>query len=73
MSKQAKQKMIEYYEKELEKMLSDKDFERYLGDNCIIKYSELDNYATINDLLPNDKSFKVILILLQNKKTQKTR
>jgi hypothetical protein len=58
----SKQKLIEYYEKELEKMFSDKDFERYFGDGKVIKYSELDNYSTINDLLPNNKDFRIILI-----------
>jgi hypothetical protein len=62
MSKQAKAKMIAYYENELKKMLSDSDFERYFGKGKVIKYSELDNYSTINDLLPNDKDFRIILI-----------
>lgn len=62
MSKQAKAKMIAYYENELKKMLSDSDFKRYFGEGKVIKYSELDNYSTINDLLPNDKDFRIILI-----------
>jgi hypothetical protein len=62
MSKQAKDKLIEHYEKELERMFSDKDFERYFGGGKVIKYSELDNYATINDLLPKDKDFRIILV-----------
>jgi hypothetical protein len=62
MSKQSKAKMIEYYEKELERMFSDSDFKRYFGDGKVIKYSELDNYPTINDLLPEDKDFRIILV-----------
>jgi hypothetical protein len=55
MSKQAKAKLIAYYENELKKMLSDSDFKRYFGEGKVIKYSELDNYSTINDLLPAEK------------------
>jgi len=57
-----KQQAIEYYEKELAKMFSNTDIERWLGDDCIIKYSDLAEYNTINDLLPNNKDFKIILI-----------
>lgn len=57
-----KNQVREYYLKELEKMFSNDDIDRWLGAGHIIKYSELDNYETINDLLPNDKDFKVILI-----------
>jgi len=43
-------------------MFSDNDFARYFDiTNKIIKYSELDAYNDINDLLPNDKDFKIIL------------
>jgi hypothetical protein len=63
MSKQFNQEKIkEYYKKELAKMFSNEDIERNLGQNCIIKYSELADYNTINDLLPNDNDFKIILI-----------
>jgi hypothetical protein len=58
----SKKQVIEHYQKELAKMFSDGDVNRWLGDGHIIKYSDLDSYATINDLLPNDKDFKVILI-----------
>lgn len=43
-------------------MFSNSDIERWLGNDCIIKYSDLAEYPTINDLLPNDKDFKVILV-----------
>ena len=57
-----KKQVIDHYEKELAKMFSDSDIERWLGQDCIIKYSDLANYNNINDLLPNDKDFKIILI-----------
>lgn len=57
-----KKQMIEHYQNELEKMFSDNDFKRYLGEGKVIKYSDLSNYANINELLPNDKDFRVILV-----------
>lgn len=45
--------------------LSDADLRAYLGDDIdkhIIKYSELNNYNSIEELLPNNRSFKIILI-----------
>lgn len=45
--------------------LSDADLRAYLGDDVdkhIIKYAELGNYRTIEDLLPSDRSFKIILV-----------
>jgi len=56
------QQLIEHYERELQKMMSDKDFERYLGGGHVIKYSDLANYSNINDLLPQNKDFKIMLI-----------
>jgi len=44
--------------------ISDDDLRRYFGEDIgthIIKYSELSNYETIEDLLPHDKAFKIIL------------
>ena len=61
MSKKAKDALIKKYEEELGKMMSDADIYRHLGANRVMKYSELANYDDINDLLPNDKDFKVIL------------
>lgn len=48
----------------ISKPLTDGDLERHLGvkPSEIIKYSDLDNYKDITDLLPTDKSFKIILI-----------
>ena len=45
--------------------MSDGDLERYLGKdvrNHIITYSELANYQDLEQLLPFDKSYKIILI-----------
>lgn len=58
----SRQKLIEHYEKELAKMFSNSDIERWAGEGHIIKYSDLANYSNINELLPNDKDFKIILI-----------
>lgn len=44
--------------------ISDGDLRRYFGDNVeqnIIKYNELQQYNDIQDLLPNDKAYKIIL------------
>lgn len=61
-SKKEKERVIQHYKTELGKMLSDSDFSRYFGDGKVIKYSDLANYNNINDLLPNDKDFRIILI-----------
>ena len=49
----------------ISKSLTDDDLTRYLGggigDN-IIKYSDLKTYKSITDLLPTNKSYKIILI-----------
>lgn len=45
--------------------LTDGDLRRYLGGSVggnIIKYSDLVNYNSITDLLPDPKSYKIILI-----------
>jgi hypothetical protein len=46
------------------KPLSDGDIERHIGvkKEEILKYSDLKNYPKIEDILPTDKSFKIILI-----------
>lgn len=59
-----KNKLIEHYQKSLRTMINDKDFTRYFGvdvENKILKYSQLANYQTINELLPEDKDFRIIL------------
>lgn len=62
MSKKQKEALLNYYEQELKKMFSDSDFKRYFGDGKIVKYSELKDYHNINELLPNDKDFRIILV-----------
>lgn len=59
--KSQKENLIRKYEMELARMMSDKDIERYLGEGSVIKYSDLANYKNINELLPKDIDFKVIL------------
>ena len=59
--KSQKEKLIQKYEMELARMMSDSDIERYLGQDSIIKYSDLANYSNINELLPKDTDFKVVL------------
>jgi hypothetical protein len=52
-----KERMAEY--------ISDGDIRRHLGEdaiNNVIKYSELKNYNNIEELLPTDKSYRIILI-----------
>ena len=44
------------------KPLSDFDIEKHTGQTEILKYSELSKYPSIEDILPTDKSSKVILI-----------
>jgi hypothetical protein len=49
----------------LNQSLSDADLRGYLGDDIdkhIIKYSELINYKNIEELLPHNRSYKIILI-----------
>ena len=48
----------------ISKPLTDGDLERITGikPDDIIKYSDLKNFQTLGELLPNDKSYKVILI-----------
>jgi hypothetical protein len=45
--------------------ITDGDIRRYFGDGVeskILKYSELADYATIDDLLPKERDFRIILI-----------
>ena len=44
------------------KPLTDADIEKHTGQTEILKYSELSKYPSIEDILPTDKSSKVILI-----------
>ena len=51
-------------EARIKKPMSDGDLEKYTGvkSEDIIKYSDLKNYPTIADLLPEQKDFRIILI-----------
>ena len=65
MKKMQKDKMVSHYQKKLGTMLSDQDMVRYLGagvEQKIIKYSDLKNYNNIDQLLPNDNDYCIILI-----------
>lgn len=45
--------------------LTDDDLKHFLGENVmsnIIKFSDLAKYKSINELLPNEKDYKIILI-----------
>ena len=46
----------------LQTSLTCNDIKRYFPDSETLKYSELKNYNDIDELLPNDKDFKIILI-----------
>jgi len=53
------------YAKELSKMVASNEFEKMLGKSVnskIIKYSELENYNDLNDLLTENKDYRIILI-----------
>lgn len=59
-----KERLINNYKKCLAQMISDTDFQRYFGPECaskIIKYSKLNDYNNIEQLLPNNKDYAIIL------------
>jgi len=57
------EKLVKQYKLKLAVMMSDSDIRRWLGldGDYIMKYSELAGYETLEELLPHDKSFKIIL------------
>jgi hypothetical protein len=59
----AKQRVIEKYQKLLSTMLSDADITNYLGGGKekIVKYSELADYDTLEDLLPDEQDYRIVL------------
>ena len=58
----AKTKAIEFYKKELAKMFSEQDFKRYFDmEGKILTYQDLEKYNSIEELLPDEKDFKIIL------------
>ena len=52
---------MDFYKKELEKMFSNTDFERFLDAPRIMRYSQLADYDSIQDLLPLEKDYVIIL------------
>ena len=55
---------IDKYKKSLSVMISSDDFSRFLddvGSNKILKYSELQKYNTMDELLPEKTDYKIIL------------
>ena len=48
----------------IKKSISDRDIEKYFGGakNNIILYNDLQNYNSVDDLLPNNLSCKIILV-----------
>lgn len=58
------EQLIQKYQTELKKMISNEDFHRMIPnvDGNIIKYTDLQNYPSIYDLLPGPETFKIILI-----------
>ena len=62
--------IIEKYKKELSKMVSTDDFIRNFGVSVvdkILKYSELEPYKTIDELIPEMDDFRIILLESQPK------
>ena len=60
----SKDRLIDNYKKCLRQMTSDSDFQRYFGPECasrVIKYSQLNDYDNIEQLLPNNKDYVIIL------------
>ncbi len=57
-----KQLLIDHYERELARLASDGDLGRYGMKDKIVKYADLKNYRNINELLPEDFDFRVLLI-----------
>jgi len=72
MDKYNKEQILNYYKEKLNEMISSDDFSRFFNNfdmNKIMKYSELKEYNSITDfipnnidLLPNDFDYRLILI-----------
>jgi hypothetical protein len=61
----SKENVINLYKKELKKMVSEDDFVRNFGldvKDKILKYSDLQNYKTIDELIPNKDDFRILLL-----------
>lgn len=60
-----KKQLIDHYKKKLQYFITDDDIKRWLGpesESKIIKYSDLANYNSLEDLLPNETDYKIILV-----------
>jgi hypothetical protein len=60
-----KENIINKYKSELKKMVSEDDFIRNFGldvKNKIMKYSELENFNTIDELIPDKDDFRILLL-----------
>jgi hypothetical protein len=58
-----KNKALEQMRKTLEYSLSDADLRHILGNDCrIIEYADLDHFKDMDDLLPNEEDYVIILI-----------
>jgi hypothetical protein len=61
----SKDKVIEKYKIELKKMASEDDLVRNFGlgvKNKILKYSELENFNTIDELMPEQDDYRILLL-----------
>jgi hypothetical protein len=61
----SKEKVIEKYKSELKKMASEDDLIRNFGldvKNKILKYSELENYNNIDELIPDQDDYRILLL-----------
>jgi hypothetical protein len=58
-----KQQVFDGYKAKLEQMVSDSDFHRYLpdADGKIMKYVDLAKYNTMDELLPYNDDYRIIL------------
>jgi len=59
-----KEDLINYYEKCLKYMVSDLDFQRWLGAGAkekTIKYGDFQDVPSIQELLPEDKDYRIVL------------
>ena len=58
-----KKRAVSELEKTLSYSLSDADLRHILGNDCrIVEYNDLDKFSSMNDLLPNDGDYVIILI-----------
>ena len=63
LQKVRKNKALEEMRKTLSYSLSDADIRHILGQDCkIVEYCDLDKFSNMDDLLPNDTDYVIILI-----------